>query len=371
MTTIAWLYVDPPSVRAAEGRGAVHQQARLLACRTYAAARGYAVQEAFVAGQESRMALPQALLSLLERVQAGLAHPPSVQQAVVVYDLGAWQNEAGGADPLVDLLHASGVRLEGALPPHTLPAARRPDAGVLRGVLHGLFSIEPAGRLLPVEPLTPAVLPAGAWQGLLDLLEDEGRLRDLAAVRPQGTAGREDLRRQLDAAREQEREIERRMGELLDGLLEGRLEKAHVSAAWAGLETELRSQRVERRRAHALLAGGPFPPALVEQAVVSARCLRRVLEGLSAEEAARAAGSLHVRAEAGGWTGLLPLVDDPARSTARWSARGARGRNTPAMETPPGGPDAHPEDYPLAWAAVKEPCSVIFQVAPGAQEAAA
>jgi hypothetical protein len=103
-------------------------------------------------------------------------------------------------------------------------------------------------------------------------------------------------------------------------------------------------------------------PALERQLVASARSLRLALEGLNAEEAARAAGWLHVRPEAGGYACLLPLVDDSQREQARWSTASRRGQNLLPLATPPlDGPDAAPEDYPLAWAAVEEavpPCEL-------------
>jgi hypothetical protein len=359
MNQIAALYVGR---QAREGGDVAHQvsrmQAQMVACRVYAAARGFFVREAFAAGP-GREPWIRNTSKLLERVQVNPALALEEQlHVLVLYASGALGATAGGEDALARLLRLSGVRVEAVQPPHVVAEAGGPGAEAWQEFARPLFFGAPVlqeARTKPAAPPEALAADEAVWRSFLTLLHDEQRLRGaIAAQQQEDDQGLPAQREQLEDARRQESLAEWRMGELLDLLLDRKISEEAFSSQARSLAAELRDRRLARRRAHAVLAGRHPTPQLVDRIVLTAAMVAPALECLPPAERQRAAGFFQLRSEPaqGGQSlaCLLPLVDDSVREAASWSVKPRQGCNELGLTVPPlGGSEADPEDFLLGW----------------------
>ncbi|MFN8463893.1 MAG: hypothetical protein U0X20_00020 [Caldilineaceae bacterium] len=344
-------------------------RARLIACRVYAAARGFAVRDQYTPSSSDPMQPQRAMEMLLEQVQANPASDDADRlDVIVVYDLAELRNADGKWNPIAELLRMSGLQVEAAMLPHMVaPADWTPDL-VWQSVARRLFSIrahsgEPKPK--PAGAPTPVDVNPTAWRSLLYLLEDEQRLRaQIAGQRqPDELPARAD---QLAAARLREWAPEWRKNELLEQLLAGETTREELAISVGQLEVELCALRLERRQAHARLAACTASSDLEDTVVEIAGCIAQALTGLAEEDRQRAAGLLHLRTNT--MTNgslivscLLPLVDETQRECVLWSSTKSKGQLFFGLTVPPlGGNAAAPEDYALTWdanAGLQRACS--------------
>lgn len=369
MTTYATLYVNPWPKREEEpAQSSI--QAQLIACRAYAVAHGYPVQGVFANLEGGRNCRHNTAAGLLEQVQNGPAAAHMKGQTndlvVVVYEGRQLLDEHGKPDPIGRLIAAYGVRVESALPPHSVPEVNsyfKPEA------------VQVASKamrdLLGVRTHAPIIKPSAAyvddvddaepvreyvWRSLLDLLGDDQWLRrQICTQRASGSSRRELWLQALEGAQRAEAETETRRIKLLDLLLDEIINKQVLACRRAEMDGRLYALRCQRQQAHAFLAAPSLSPAAEELVVEIARCLVPVLEGLDPNERQRAAQYLQVNADPQDdgtmqVACLLPLVDESQRETAVWTVRKEQGQAVQMLIVPPaGGPDAAAEDYPLAW----------------------
>lgn len=124
MTTFAALYVNSWAKQGEKtDRGSM--QAQLIACRAHAVACGYSVQGVFANLAGGRDGQRGASGDLLELVQNWLPSSNGSEEVgglvVIVYDGRQLLKEDGRPDPVARLIAAYGVRVESALPPHSVP----------------------------------------------------------------------------------------------------------------------------------------------------------------------------------------------------------------------------------------------------------
>lgn len=356
MTTYAAIYMDsrPDSLREPEPSF----RARLIACRVYAAARGFAVRDQYTPSSSDPMQPLGAVHMLLEQVQANPASGGADRlDVIVVYDLADLRNADGKWNPIAELLRMSGLQVEAAMPPHVVATADWTPDTVWQSVARRLFSIrahsgEPKPK--PAAAPTPVAVNPAAWRSFLDLLGDEQRLRAQIADdrQPDELPARAD---QLAAARLREWVPEWRKNELLEQLLAGEISREELASSVGQLEVQLRTLRFERRQAHAWLAACTATRELEDTVVEIAGCIAQALTGLADEDQQRAAGLLHLRTNT--MTNgslivscLLPLVDETQRECVLWSSKKAKGQLVFDLTVPPlGGNAAAPEDYALTW----------------------
>lgn len=366
MNQIAALYVG----RRAEddegdgdlARRVMGMRAQMVACRVYAAARGFFVRDAYAAGPTQEQ-WTRNTCKLLERVQVNPALAVEERlHVLVLYDwdaLGAAGGAAAsGEDALAQLLRLGGVRVEAVQPPHVVAEAGGPCDLAWQEFARTMFSGAPVvqeARSKPIPPPEPIPVGDAVWLSFLALLNDEQRLRRAVAAQ-QEEAGQELPVRmeRLDDARRQEWMSAWRMGELLDLLLDRKISQEEFATHVRSLETELQERRLARRRAHAALALSRPSPELVDRVVLTAVHISRALEGLQRAERQRAAGLFQIRSEptpdGPAISCLLPLVDDRERESVVWSGKRVQGRDELALAVPPrGGSGADPEDFLLQW----------------------
>lgn len=335
----------------------VSVQAQLVACRIYAAARGFTIDGVHVNTGDTADWTKTAD-GLFTQLQASLAAPEDTRiHTVVVYDPTTFTDAGGKWDPLGELLRVYGIRVESALPPHQKPFFESEADQLVRRIMLDLHAsqgahVTPKLRQIPVSYFE---LPPGVWESVLDLLGDEAQLRQLIATQRRAAEQSRWLS-QLELARSQEQGPERKRSELLERYLEGAVTRTELSERAHELELELHTLRAGRRRAHAALAACTLTPEAEEKVVEVARCIRDVLEGLSIEERQRAAGALNMTVGSASGTGdlriscLLPLLDETQREEVEWSTRMVRGTVEVQLTVPPlQGPTAQAEDYLLTW----------------------
>lgn len=367
MTSQAIFYVNPDTDGEEPDRQVITEgQAQLIACRLYAAARGYAAAGVHANLAGTHAGWRQAAADALEQVQnAGIcAEDPAARAPVLVtYDGRELLSADGQPNPIGKLVAAWGVRVETALPPHALPQVNgyyKPESLHMwhrtMQDLWGIYARPAQGRPQPEpdiedEPVDPLLFPA-----LLALLEDETALHGLAARRREQT--REEQERwqaALAEVRTAEEDAERKRSLLLDLLLEGTVPKSMITARRERLDAEIYRLGRERRRTHAFAAAALLSGEQESQIIEVARRVRPVLEGLTEGEQRRAAYFLQASLSAADegqaqFFCLLPLVDDSQRGQAQGTAGRQRGKRSGAISEPlAASPEAPAEDYPLVW----------------------
>lgn len=345
----------------------VSAQAQLVACRLYAAARGFIVDGVHVNSDDAAQWTKTAD-SLFTQIQASLAAPEAARlHTVVVYDPTTFKGAGGKLDPLGELLRVYGIRVESALPPHQTTFHESEADQLVRRIMQDLHAVqgESVTPKLRQTPVSYVELPSGVWDSLLDLLGDEVRLRQIIATqRSAGDAERNHWLNELELARSQEQGPEWKRSELLERYLEGAITRPELSEQAHKLELELHSLRAGRRRAHAAYAACMLAPEIEQRVVEIAGCIRGGLEGLSVEEQQRAAGALNILVDPTPGAGdlriscLLPLIDETQREEVACSTRLVRGTVEVKLTVPPlHGPTAPAEDYPLTWRVRATPLS--------------
>jgi hypothetical protein len=360
MTVQAVLYVNTAYLKDGEQPPALPcPLAQLIACRVYAAARGFDVKGAHVNWRSDPEAILPTLCSLLDQLMPnGSPAADSAYQVVVVYDRSAVRLTP--PDKIESLLGRHDVQVESVRAPHVVPAADTSQDRAYRMFLRGLFgqpTLGGAPRAVVVED-EAAELPScdpAQWAALLALLGSESRVRAVVRQEQLAAAGaRAHWLARLAEAREQEAAAHKEWDGLLDLLLDDVIDSSETIRRAGAQRVKADALAVERRRAHAL-ADSAHTARDKEQLIVEiALGLHQALEGLAPAEQRRAARllDLRVRRTPGAddsqveCSCLLPLVDESQREqvVVKQSHKLSR------IVTPPlGGPDSPAEDYALAW----------------------
>lgn len=367
MAPQAVLYVNTAHLQDGEDPPALPSPlAQLIACRVYAAARGFDVKGEHVNWSSDPEAVLPTLRGLLDQLMPN--ESPSADspiQLVVVYDRSAVR--LSPPDKIESLLGRHDVQVESVRTPHVVAAADTPQDRAYRMFLRGLFgqpTLSGAPRAVVVDDDTAKLPPCDPvhWTALTALLGSESQLRAIVQQDRLGAAGgRAQLLARLAEAREQEAAAHEEWNGLLDLLLDKVIDGKEAARRADAQRVKADALAVARRRTHALADSARTATDKEQQIVEIALGLHQALDGLAPAEQRRAAHLLNLRARQMLATDcgqaecscLLPLVDESQREQVQIKQQ--RGR--PKVVAPPlGGPDSPAEDYVLAWTVMMPGC---------------
>jgi hypothetical protein len=417
MTTQAALYLNPwlendPDDLTGVAAPAV-RRARLVACRLYAAGRGYRIAGVHAAVDAPPHRRREAAAGLLDWAQRNAFTPDSALPVlpdkdrpdkdlpdkdrpnkdlpvIVVYDAGELVGRDGRPDAIGRLVAALGVRVETVLPPHTAeeingyfapeavqlasrtvrnllgtpgdPAPSLGDEPGIRGGGEEEAEADDADRPLETE----------LYEELLDLLGDTGRLRTILGGQRDGGARQARWAEAHAGICRAEADAQRRRRKLLDLWLENLIDKPLLLHRRVQADAQLAALRQERRLAQAHLTACTLTPAQETLVLEVCRQLQGVLARLDPSGRRRVARylDLHAVMEADGReraSCLLPIGDEPdepeetlEHAPSAQPGAGRHGSHRRAASAAAGATAAAdaaddlwetnwPSDYPLVW----------------------